>query len=183
MSTVPDPTDLDLLIAVADGDGRALRELYERHSTWLAVRLRHRCADPGVVRDVLQETFVAVWRGAHRYRGDGEVAAWIWGIGIRRLIAQLRSPSYSAELSLPAAGDATDVAAEDRVLRSIEYGELGPAMDALSPEFRAVIQATVLDGLTTREAARLLGIPHGTVKTRAMRARQQLRLHLAGGLA
>ena len=52
-------------------------------------------------------------------------------------------------------------------------------MAGLSPELRAVMQATVLDGLTTREAARLLGIPAGTVKTRAMRARAELRGALA----
>jgi RNA polymerase sigma-70 factor (ECF subfamily) len=52
-------------------------------------------------------------------------------------------------------------------------------MRSLSPELRAVMQATVLDGLTTREAGRLLGIPTGTVKTRMMRARAALRQELA----
>jgi len=65
----------------------------------------------------------------------------------------------------------------------VEHGDAGAALASLSPEFRAVIQATVLDGLTTREAARLLGVPEGTVKTRAMRARAQLRAALAGGQA
>jgi DNA-directed RNA polymerase specialized sigma24 family protein len=48
---------------------------------------------------------------------------------------------------------------------------------------RAVVQATVLDGLTTREAARLLGIPANTVKTRLHRAKAQLRRNLAEELA
>ena len=71
------------------------------------------------------------------------------------------------------------VAAEEQVLLGIEHGGLAAAMAGLSPELRAVLQATVLDGLSTREAARLLGIPAGTVKTRAMRARAQLRGALA----
>ena len=71
------------------------------------------------------------------------------------------------------------VAAEDQVLLGVEHGDLAGALRALSPELRAVVQATVLDGLTTREAARLLGIPAGTVKTRMMRARIQLRGALA----
>jgi RNA polymerase sigma-70 factor (ECF subfamily) len=57
--------------------------------------------------------------------------------------------------------------------------DLAAAMDRLSPELGAVIQATALDGLTTREAASLLGIPRGTVKTRLMRARRELREALA----
>jgi RNA polymerase sigma-70 factor (ECF subfamily) len=61
----------------------------------------------------------------------------------------------------------------------VEHGALAEALAQLSPELRAVVQATVLDGLTTREAAGLLGIPSGTVKTRMARARAQLRGALA----
>jgi RNA polymerase sigma-70 factor (ECF subfamily) len=71
------------------------------------------------------------------------------------------------------------VSAEDEVLVGVEHGDLGAAVGRLSPELRAVIQATVLDGLTTKEAATLLGIPQGTVKTRAARARRELREALA----
>jgi RNA polymerase sigma-70 factor (ECF subfamily) len=71
------------------------------------------------------------------------------------------------------------VSAEDEVLVGVEHGDLGTALGRLSPELRAVVQATVLDGLTTKEAAALLGIPQGTVKTRAARARRELREALA----
>ena len=74
---------------------------------------------------------------------------------------------------------ATVVSAEDQVLLGVEHGDLGDALQRLSPELRAVVQATVLDGLTTKEAATLLGIPQGTVKTRAARARRELRGALA----
>jgi RNA polymerase sigma-70 factor (ECF subfamily) len=65
------------------------------------------------------------------------------------------------------------------VLLGIEHGDLGGALDRLSPELRAVIRATALDGLTAREAAVLLGIPAGTVKSRLTRARRELREALA----
>ncbi len=64
--------------------------------------------------------------------------------------------------------------AEDQVLLGVEYGDLGGALGKLSPELRAVVQATVLDGLTNREAAHLLGIPQGTVKSRLSRAKPLL---------
>ena len=57
-------TDVELLRAVADGDTGALRVLHERHSAWLTVRLLRRCNDRGLVAEVLQDTFVGVWRGA-----------------------------------------------------------------------------------------------------------------------
>jgi RNA polymerase sigma-70 factor (ECF subfamily) len=174
-------SDARLVTAIADGDAGALRELYARHAPWLGIRLRRRCNDPDLVLDVLQDTFVAVWKGAGRFRGDGDVAAWLWGIGIRRLISQLRRNKGDHEVLVAVVESGHSPAAEDAVLVGVQYGDVGSAMAALSPEFRAVIQATVLDGLSTREAARLLGIPEGTVKTRAMRARAQLRAHLAGG--
>ena len=63
------------------------------------------------------------------------------------------------------------------------FGAVGAVAEAalacLSPDLRAALQATVLDGLTTKEAARLLGVPEGTVKTRVMRAKARLREDLA----
>ena len=165
--------DRVLVAAVANGDRVALRLLYARHAPWLARRLSGRCADRDVVASAMQDTFVAVWRSAGRYAGDGEVAAWIWGIGIRQLIGQLRKRRPAIELRDSQAE--VVMSAEERVLQSVEHGDLASALRSLSPELRAVVQATVLDGLTTREASRLLGIPAGTVKTRMMRARAELR--------
>lgn len=179
--SVGERTDAELLTAVAVGDRGALRELHDRHVVWVSARLRRRCANPDVVAEAVQDTFVAVWQGAGRWDGRGEPGAWIWGIAIRRLIAALRTRGrWERDRSWVGAVDAeVMVAAEDAVLMGVEHGDLAGALGALSPELRAVVQATVLDGLSTREAARLLGIPAGTVKTRMMRARIQLRGALA----
>jgi RNA polymerase sigma factor (sigma-70 family) len=172
--------DGQLVAALSDGDMAAMQTLYQRHAPWLSVRLARRCNDREVVADVLQDTFVAVWRGAARFRGEGDVAAWLWGIAIRRLVSRLRSRRDVVVLSdVPEDPTRITLAAEEQVLMGIEYGDLGQAMSRLSPEMRAVLQATVLDGLTAREAGRLLGIPQNTVKTRLHRAKAQLRTSLA----
>jgi RNA polymerase sigma-70 factor (ECF subfamily) len=72
-----DRADVEILAAVADGDRGALRVLYDRHAPWLALRLARRCADPGVVDETIQDAFVAVWRSAGTYKGQGDVGAWI----------------------------------------------------------------------------------------------------------
>lgn len=167
---------MEVLAAVAEGDRTALRLLYDRHAPWLALRLARRCADRGIVDETIQDTFVAVWRGADRYSGQGDVGAWMWGIAIRRLIDALRRRPQ-AEVLMAEVEDGRS--AEEEVLLGVEHGDLGGALQRLSPQLRAVVQATVLDGLSSREAARLLGIPTGTVKTRMMRARAQLRAELA----
>ena len=83
-------TDGALLSAVAGGSPGALEELYRRHAGWLSVRLARGGADPAVVDEVLQDTFVAVWRGAGRFEGRGDAGAWLWGIAIRRLVDAFR---------------------------------------------------------------------------------------------
>jgi RNA polymerase sigma-70 factor (ECF subfamily) len=172
----PAPTDAELVAAIVDGRRGALEALYARHVGWLTLRLSRRCGDRDTVDLAVQDTFVAIWRKPGGYAGSGEVAAWIWGIGVRRLIDQLRRQPKRRPVS---ADSDIVVSAEDEVLLGIEHGALPRAIDTLSPELRSVVQATVLDGLTTREAAKLLGIPAGTVKTRMARAKTQMREALA----
>lgn len=167
-------TDAELLAAIAEGRADALRQLHERHAPWLAARLAHRSADSSLVDEAIQDTFVAVWKKPQGFRGEGDVGAWLWGIAIRKLIDRLRS-NRVPYLERPSVVES----AEEAVLTGISYGDLGRAMAGLSPELMAVVQARILDGLTTREAARLLGLPTGTVKTRLMRAKQIMREQLA----
>lgn len=167
-------TDPELLAAIAEGRTDALRELHERHAPWLAMRLSHRGADRSLVDEAVQDTFVAVWRKPEAFRGEGDVGAWLWGIAIRKLIDRLRSqrlPRFERQSVVESA--------EEAVLAGIGYGDLGAALAGLSPELMAVVQARILDGLSTKEAARLLGIPAGTVKTRLRRAKQIMRAELA----
>jgi RNA polymerase sigma-70 factor, ECF subfamily len=171
--------DAALLRAVARGDEEALAALYDRHAGWLTVRLTRRCAMPDVVDHAIQDTFLALWREAGAYRGGGDVAAFIWGIGVRRLIDAIRRENGPQRLPWRAAEPAVVVSAEDQVLVGIEHGRLGQALAQLSPELRGAIEATVLDGLTCAEAAVLLGVAEGTVKSRCHRARLALRAALA----
>ncbi|TRV76128.1 RNA polymerase sigma factor [Streptomyces sp. 130] len=177
-----DRSDEALLRAVAQGDTAALAAFYDRHAGWLLARLARRCPDPETVREVVQDTFVTVWRSAATHRGTA-AGGWLWVIAARRLIDAQRARARAERATAAGQADAVRWAApapsaEDRVLAGLEYGDVGAALDRISPELREVLRATVVDGLTTVEAARQLGIPEGTVKTRAMRARRELRAAL-----
>jgi RNA polymerase sigma factor (sigma-70 family) len=172
--------DRTLLRAIAGGEEDALAALYDRHAGWLSVRLARRCARPDVVDHAVQDTFLAVWRKPEAYRGDGDVAAFLWGIGVRRLVDAIRRDGKAARrLPWRSAEPDVVVSAEDQVLVGIEHGLWGRALADLSPELRAALEATVLDGLTCAEAAVLLGVAEGTVKSRCHRARVALRAALA----
>ena len=173
-------SDPELLGLVAQGDEAALRELVERHSAWLLLRLRRRTPDADLAAEALHDAFVAVWRSPRSFRGDGDVGAWLWGIAIRQLVTRLRKRALPVpvEARLLSALSPTVRSAEDELLVAVEHGSVGDALRSLSPELRQVLQATVVDGLSTREAAHLLGVPQGTVKSRARIAKSRLRTQL-----
>ncbi|WP_327673710.1 RNA polymerase sigma factor [Kitasatospora sp. NBC_00458] len=167
---------------MARGDRAAFEELYRRTSPWLAVRLNRRCADQQIVAEVMQETYLAVWRAAGSFAGGrtgGTAVGWLWTIAARRLVDAFRRRAHHAEPPAAAAPHPVAPAAEEEALVATVGGDVGDALRRLAPELRDVLQAMVLDGLSVRETAVLLGLPEGTVKTRARRARIAMREALA----
>jgi len=175
-----DLSDTELLACVGARDEGALRELVNRHSPWLLMRLRRRTPNEDLAQDALHDTFVAVWKRPQAFRGDGDVGAWLWGIAIRQLISRLRvkSPPLPLPDAVLAGASPLVESAEDELLRAIAHGAVGDALTHLSPQYVQVLQATVIDGLSTKEAAALLGIPQGTVKSRVRIAKSTLRAQL-----
>ncbi|RYC10783.1 RNA polymerase sigma factor [Nocardioides zhouii] len=171
-------SDAELVVGVRAEDWGALHELFLRHGPWLTARLTHRCADTSIVDEAVSDTFLAVWRNPG-WRAEGEVGAWLWGIAIRSLLHRLQPRRDVVDL-LVTLRSSDAASAEEEVLARVQYSTVGVALERLSPELRAVVQARVLDGLTTREAAFMLGIPNGTVKSRMSRARLELREAMTG---
>ena len=162
----------------ATGDRPAFDELYRRTSPWLAARLRRRCADEDVVADVLQETYLAVWRAAGSFAGaatEGSAVGWLWTIAANRLVDAFRRRARQAQLPAVPLTASTAPAAEDEVMAGRIGQELEQALLVLPAELRVVLRSLVLDGLSVRETALLLGVPEGTVKSRARRARIAMR--------
>jgi RNA polymerase sigma-70 factor (ECF subfamily) len=177
--------DDELIAAVAGGDDAALRELFSRHAPWLAARLR-RALPAAEVEDVLQETFLAVWRGAGGYwaggsqpGGAGSAGGWVWGIARRQaaLFLRRRGPAQLPLADIEAVGRHAPDPVEAAVLRAElaeAVGTLGPAG---SPN-REVWRLMYEEDRPVAEVAELTGVPEGTVKSRAHRARKQLRAAL-----
>jgi RNA polymerase sigma-70 factor, ECF subfamily len=173
--------DDELIAAVAAGDDGALRELFSRHAPWLAARLRS-VLPATDVEDVLQETFLAVWRGARGYRPDGTAGGWVWGIARRQAALFLRRAGPSA-LVLPAVTAADGRHSADPADAALSRASIEEAVGALGPEGspeREVWRLVYVEDRPVSEVAELMGIPEGTVKSRAHRARRLLRAALRG---
>jgi len=161
--------DDGLVARVAAGDDTALRELFSRHAPWLAARLRT-VLPAAEVEDVLQETFLAVWRGAGGYRPTGAAGGWLWGIARRQ-----------AALLLPAPAAADGQHPGDPAEAAIFRAELARAVSALGPEggaARETWRLMYVEDKTVAEVAELMGVSAGTVKSRAHRARRLMRAAL-----
>lgn len=187
--------DDELIARLAGGDESALRELFGRHAPWLAARLR--TALPARdVEDVLQETFLAVWRSARDYRPQGAAGGWLWVIARRQAAGWLRrhghdaSPVDTAALddtaldgALAAAGRA---AARDPVEAVVARTDLAAALAVLGPQGspeREVWRLLYVEDQPVAQVARLMGVPQGTVKSRAHRVRRLMRTALLGRAA
>ena len=168
----------ELVRRTAAGDRRAFDELYRRTAPWLLTRLRRRCADEDVVADVMQETYLAVWRAAGSFAGSGTsggAVGWLWTIAAHRLVDAFRRRARRDALPAVPLAEPVAPAAEDEVMAGQVGHELERALLELPPEARQVLRAMVLDGLSVRETSLLLGVPENTVKSRARRARIALR--------
>jgi RNA polymerase sigma-70 factor (ECF subfamily) len=171
--------DDELIAATAGGDDTALRELFSRHAPWLAARLRG-VLPAAEVEDVLQETFLAVWRGARGYRPEGSAGGWVWGIARRQAALWLRHRG-PAELLLPALVAADVRHPGDPAEAALSRADLADAVSVLGPEGgaqRETWRLMYVEDRTVAEVAELMGVPEGTVKSRAHRARQLMRAAL-----
>jgi RNA polymerase sigma-70 factor (ECF subfamily) len=168
----------ELIAAVAGGDDVALRELFSRHAPWMAARLRA-VLPAADVEDVLQETFLAVWRGASGYRSEG-AGAWLWGIARRQAAWWLRRRGHP-ELLLAALVAADGRHPADPAEAALSRAELADAVAALGPEgspHRETWRLMYVEERTVAEVAELMGVPAGTVKSRAYQARRLMRAAL-----
>ena len=168
--------DDELIAAMAGGDDTALRELFARHAPWLAARLRP-ILPAAEVEDVLQESFLAVWRGAGGYRPEGSPGGWLWGITRRQAALWLRRRGPDG-LPLAALAGHGGQHADDPAEAAVFRAELAEAVRALGPEgstTREVWRLMYVEDRTVTEVAGLMGVPEGTVKSRAHRVRQLMR--------
>jgi RNA polymerase sigma-70 factor (ECF subfamily) len=163
--------DADLLAAVADGDrGDPLRELYRRYASriyGLGVQL---LSERGLAEELVQETFVRVWRNAGRFDpARGSPATFIFTIARRLAIDLWRRPSSRPiEIDPP-------LPSEDDVDRLVVGLGVRDALDSLTEPHRQVLELSYRDHLKQGEIAEKLGIPLGTVKTRTYHALRSLR--------
>src|SRR5688572_10008287 len=124
--TLGQATDVELLALIISRDEAALRELFDRHTAWLMLRLQRRTSSPEFAAEAVHDTFLAVWKNAGSFRGEGDVGAWLWGIAIRQLISRMRKKAAPMPVSAEVLSALSPAArsAEEQLLVAVEHGSV-----------------------------------------------------------
>src|ERR1039457_367575 len=174
------PSDAELLRRHVAGDNEAFGELFRRHRDRLwAVALRTVC-DPEEAADALQDAMVSAFRRAADFRGDSAVTTWLHRIVVNASLDRLRRraarPAVLAEeqtFEALVAQDGDPAHATDTRL------DVAAALRILPPQQRAALVVVDMLGFSVADAAVILDISTGTVKSRCARARAKLLPHVA----
>ncbi len=176
MGRRPAEDDRLLLRRVASGDQNALAELYDRFGRTLFGYLLTLAPDRRLAEEILQDTLVAVWRGAGSYAGRSSVKTWLFGVCRRQAHNTLRR----RDMMLGAEGhldvlQTTDPGSEEALLAGVRLQELADGLERLSTVHREVLVLFFFHGLSYEETAEVAGVPVGTVKSRLNNAKSALR--------
>lgn len=171
-------SDLDLVRLAAQGDHAAFHKLVDRHAKALfqvAISLSATRAD---AEDLVQETFVAAYKGFAAFDGRASVRTWMTRILMRRAADAWRSGRHARNaVNLDSAPQPARESSESRIDQRLD---LAAVLEQLDENHREVIVLREMQGLSYAEIAQTLGLPQGTVESRLHRARAELRQRLKG---
>jgi RNA polymerase sigma-70 factor, ECF subfamily len=161
--------DAKLIARVAGGDlGHPLEELYDRYAARLHGLGLRLLGDPGLAEELVQETFVRLWQSADRYDPQrGSVPSFVFTIARRLAIDLWRRPSSKPFTELGEVDRGPDQDPGDVVDQLLVGLNVRDALASLPEGQRVVLELLYLQDLTQRQVADRVGVPLGTVKTRA----------------
>jgi len=173
----PDPADAELLRRHSEGDPDAFATLVRRHQDRLwAVALRTTC-DPEEAADALQDALISAHRAAGRFRGESQVTTWLHRIVVNACLDRLRRRQARAQVPLPEERETPDP--RDAVGESDTAMAVHDGLAQLADDQRVAIVLVDIQGHSIDEAAAMLDVAAGTVKSRCSRGRARLAVILS----
>ena len=182
--------DIELVHAAQCGDQRAFAQLVEKYEARVYNLARKMMRDPQDAEDVLQETFISVFRHLRDFQGDSSFSTWLYRIATNASLMKLRGrkePPLSLDEPVEAEDDGAlpreivdwGITPEEALLSGEVRAQMDAAVDALPESLCAVFVLRDIEGLSVQETADVLSISVPNVKTRLHRARLMLRESLS----
>lgn len=165
-------TDRQLLAAHVDGDQDAFGVLVRRHRSRLWAVAVRTLRDPENAADALQDALVSAYRGAASFRGDSAVTTWLHRVVVNACLDRIRREKVRPTVPLPEHHD--PASPRDEHAGTDARLDLVAALAQLPEGHRIAIVLVDLQELSVAEAAQVLGVAEGTVKSRCSRGRAML---------
>ena len=173
----------------ADGDTAPAQKLEQRFGVLLKEHQNHlyrfvlrNIGNPSDAEDIAQQAFVEAYKSMASFRGESKMSTWLYGIAMNLVRNYLnRAPHRVREYEsdevlegLPSSADGPEAQAERAELMQL----LSEQIAELAPELQQILMLVAIDGLSYDEAALMLEIPVGTVRSRLFRARETIKERL-----
>jgi RNA polymerase sigma-70 factor (ECF subfamily) len=173
------PADDELLAGHVAGDPNAFATLVHRHQDRLWATALRMMRNPHDAADALQDAYLAAFRRAAGFRGESLVTTWLHRIVVNACLDRLRKQQrLMSEQPLPTdldrAAELVTETAPDPVIQRELHDDLASALAELNDDQRAALVLVDVEGYAVDEAATILGVPAGTVKSRCARGRARL---------
>ncbi len=169
--------------ALCDGDAEAITRLYDRHHQKIRAFALRLLGDQAAAEDLVQDVFLAVPRAMRRYRGEASIETFLLSIAVNRCRRHMRSTSRRRKamdrLHLEPVADAPSPEGDRAIHRQELRAALKRALAKLPLNQRLAFVLCAVEERTSQDAAAILDVPEGTVRTRLFHARRKLREHLA----
>ena len=171
----PARDDAGLLRRIGEGDEDAMASFYREHGRVVLAQVLLVVGERVLAEEIVQDTMLAVWRGAGSFRGESAVRSWVIAIARRQTRDRLRGQRLRVVddaflADQPGSGPGPEVMALDRA----ELADVRGAIGELAPAHREVLGLAFGSGLSLPEVAGVLEIPVSTVKSRLTAARTAL---------
>jgi RNA polymerase sigma-70 factor, ECF subfamily len=174
----PGPSDADLLRAHVAGDPDAFAELVRRHRDRLWAVAVRTIGDREDAADAIQDALLSAHRSAARFRGDSAVTTWLHRIVVNSCLDRIRRRQAHPTVPLP---DGSVVTGPEPATPAPDHDTalvVRQALAELPPEQRAALVLVDVQGYPVAEAAEILGVAEGTVKSRCARGRARMAITL-----
>jgi RNA polymerase sigma-70 factor (ECF subfamily) len=167
--------DGELVAACMEGDKQAQRTLFRREYARVHATVYRILGNTRDVDDLVQETFIAVFRALPKFRGDARLSSWIDRIAVRGVFHHLRSKKAQSTIALDAIGDVDGGGrVDDQAQARDGLRRLYAVLARLTPEARTAYALYAIDGRTIPEVAEMTGSTKITAKMRIWRARREI---------
>jgi len=170
-----DLEDIALIALVASGDRVAFEKLYSAHHNRVSRFLARFIRSRENLEEIIDDTFMVVWRNARHFRHASRLSTWIVGIGYRTALKSIRGTEYQM------VSQNIENLTEDRPNHAVECEQrdwVKKGLDRLPVEQRLILELAYGLGHSIEEIAAITCSPIGTVKTRMFHAREKLRHYL-----